>query len=272
MSFAARETSIASGQPIRLYEFVRGPLAYRYTSADRDQVFGGNVFSAVAISDGGNQQTGEAQQEAFQIEAPTDIAVAQAFAIQPPSQRITLRVWNLHAGEPEPRLYWIGQITRCARPDATGKVAITCESIVAAMQVQGCRGMWQKACDHVVYDSECRADKESKRVTGHVVALTDNTLEITECGAFDDTYFAGGFVEFAIAGGLVERRMVVAHAGTVLTILGSTQPLALGDSVSAFPGCTNTPDICQSRFNNIANYGGIPGLPGKSPFAASPFI
>lgn len=272
MSFDARETSVASGQPIRLYEFVRGPQAYRYTSADRDQVFGGNVFAALAIIDSGNQQTGEAQQEAFQIEAPADIEVAQAFAIQPPSQRVTLRVWDLHAGETEPHLYWIGQITRCARPDATGKVAITCESIVAAMQVQGCRGMWQKACDHVIYDSECRADKESKRVTGAVVALTDTTLNIAECGGFDDSYFPGGFVEFAIAGGLVERRMIVAQAGALLTILGSTQPLTLGNPVSAFPGCANTPDICQSLFNNIANYGGIPGLPGKSPFQASPFI
>ncbi|MBS0212302.1 MAG: DUF2163 domain-containing protein [Proteobacteria bacterium] len=272
MSFAARETSIANGQPVRLYAFGRGPLAYRYTSADRDVSYAGNLYRAAAITDNGSQQTGEAVQDTFQITAPAGIEVAQAFAIQPPSQRVTLRVFDLHAGDSDAMPYWVGQITRCGRPDADGKVTITCESIVAAMQVNGCRGCWQKSCDHVIYDDECNALKEPMRVPATLVTVTANTLTAAEWGAFDDTWFPGGFVEFAIPGGLLERRQVLAQAGNVLTILGDTSPLQPGDAVAAFPGCDNTPAMCDGRFHNIANYGGIPGLPGKSPFSASPFV
>ena len=34
MTYAAIETSVQSGRPVELYEFLNGATAYRYTSAD----------------------------------------------------------------------------------------------------------------------------------------------------------------------------------------------------------------------------------------------
>ena len=53
MSFDAVETSIRDATTLRLYDFNRLFKHWRYTSADRDVVIGGQTYKAVAISDDG---------------------------------------------------------------------------------------------------------------------------------------------------------------------------------------------------------------------------
>ena len=48
--------------------------------------------------------------------------------------------------------------------------------------------------------------------------------------------------------------------------------LRVGQDVVAYPGCARTIAICQSKFNNAPNFGGVPGLPGKSPFDGTPIF
>ncbi len=46
------------------------------------------------------------------------------------------------------------------------------------------------------------------------------------------------------------------------TDLGSA---AVGQTVSLWPGCQKTIEICFARFNNKARFGGFPGLPDRNP-------
>jgi hypothetical protein len=40
--------------------------------------------------------------------------------------------------------------------------------------------------------------------------------------------------------------------------------------VAAYPGCPRTIAVCDARFANHLRYGGVPHLPGKSPFDGDP--
>jgi len=86
-------------------------------------------------------------------------------------------------------------------------------------------------------------------------------------------YFYGNIAEFAIypyaASGDIAFRH--AFAATNPPLLGPNaifsmfqqplQPVAIGDTLKAYPACDWTVRTCRKRFNNIKNYGGYPGIP-----------
>ncbi len=55
MSFNSRESSLADGQPVRLYQFSRGAIRWSYNSSDRDITYQNQVFRTVpgGITDNG---------------------------------------------------------------------------------------------------------------------------------------------------------------------------------------------------------------------------
>lgn len=269
MSYDALETSISGSTAIRLYDFSRSFLHYRYTSADRDITWLGELYTAIAISDEGKVESGEAAQETFTVDAPIDFEIAALFNVVPPSQKILLTVTDIHQGDAAAEVFWTGQVSKVTRP--YGKVQLACEHIISAMRVVGLTLGWQRSCPYSTYDSECGANKEAQRVRGTLTAVTATTISAAEFAAKPDGFFDGGILEWTDADGIIERRMIVSHVGDTLTLLISAFPLAPDAAVSAFPVCDNTPDTCNGKLANIPNYGGAPGLPGKSPFINSPF-
>ncbi len=73
------------------------------------------------------------------------------------------------------------------------------------------------------------------------------------------------------ADGTLEQRFLEDQSGEVLTIFGLVTGLAVGDTIGLYPGCAHIPDICDEKFDNLANYGGFDKMPGKTPFGTSIF-
>ncbi|EKM4240507.1 hypothetical protein V4422_006288, partial [Pseudomonas aeruginosa] len=78
MSFNSRESSLADGQPVRLYQFSRGAIRWSYNSSDRDITYQNQVFRTVpgGITDNGIICSGDPQSDQFVITAPADLDVA----------------------------------------------------------------------------------------------------------------------------------------------------------------------------------------------------
>lgn len=267
MSFDAVETSIRDATTLRLYDFNRLFKHWRYTSADRDVVIGGQAYKAVAISDDGKTESGEAAQETFTVTAPLDIDVAAQFAVVPPSQKVVLTVLDMHDGDSAAEVFWTGQITKVSRP--AGKVQIACESIVSAMRTSGLSISWQRTCPYTTYDVNCGANKAAQRVDGTLTVVGANTVAAAAfAGA--PLNLTGGSLEWQTTEGLPEARMIIGHVDDTLTLMPSSFGLVVGMAVAAYPVCDYTPQGC-ALVNDPANYGGVPGLPGKSPFVNSPF-
>lgn len=267
MSFDATETSLHDATTLRLYDFNRLFKHWRYTSADRDIVYNGQTYKAVAISDDGKTESGEVAQEAFTITGPLDLDVADQFKVVPPSQKIVVTVLDLHQDDAAAEVFWTGQIAKVSRP--SGKVQIVCESIISAARTQGLSIGWQRTCPYTTYDVNCGANKAAQRVAATLTAVASNTVQAAAfAGA--PLNLAGGSLEWTNTDGLPEARMILDHAGDTLTLLPSSFGLVAGMDVSAYPVCDFTPAGC-ALINDPANFGGVPGLPGKSPFINSPF-
>lgn len=271
MSFISRETSIAAGQPITLYEFQRGLHRWRYTSADREQTFQTQTFSPIAISDDGRRRTGEVSADLLTIRVPYNNPVARLFRGVPPSDEISVIIRELHQGESDFVVGWTGGVQGVKYPSPE-RAEIMCQSTEARAQRVGLWLAWERGCTNALYDQMCGVNRDDYAVEATVQSMDGVTISSGTFDEQEDGYFAGGYVEWPIGLGEYERRGIISHVGSVLTLLGGTDGITPGQSVTALPGCTYTIETCDARFGNSRRYGGIPHLPSKSPFDGDPIF
>ncbi len=270
MSYQSAESSIASGRPIRLYHFERqGVWSRSYTNADRNIVHQSVSYSAIAIDDDGIRLTGEASADQIKITGPADCGPAPLFRGAPPSDDVWLTVRDYHYAEPDlpesSLVVWVGTVSTVRWPQID-RCEILCDSLSASMRVTGLRLTYERTCPHTIYDTSCGVDRHLHRRPSRVSAVDGASIV---CGA-SEPVFAGGFVEWTISGGLIERRGIVAQDGNKLTLLGGAAGIAAGQDVMLYPGCDQSIECCRARFNNTDNNGGFRHLPGKSPFDGTP--
>lgn len=268
MPFDELEAGISSSQPVRLYRFQRGLKKWGFCTADRDLEFDGVVYTAEAISDDGIRRSGEASADMIKITLPSSLAVLAQFRPVPPPMEVAVTILDLQFAEMVTKVRWTGSVSGVNWTDID-RAEISCESLSASMEQTGLRMGYGRGCPYTLYDHRCLASKAAKRVTATVTDVGTLTVTSAAFVGFVDGYFSGGFIEWVVDGD-THQRGVESHAGGVLTLLDVVTGLSVGTEVAAYPGCNRTIDICDSRFGNRLNFGGIPALPGKSPFAGDP--
>lgn len=271
MTYETVELSAQDGSPVRLYEFRRGQIYYRYTSAERDIVWDSKTWATVAggIVDGGVSASGSSEQDRLAITAPWDLDVVDLYRGTPPSDPVTLTLRRLHLTDTdaEAAVVWVGVVTECSRSQP-GKAELRCEAILYQLQKTGLRLAYGRSCPHILYDDNCRVVKSSFAVSATVGSLTTTEVVSSTFDSHPDGYFNGGFIEWDLdLLGTKERRPIDTHIGSTLTLLGLTDGMAVGLAVTAYPGCKRDVATCSGTFSNLANYGGFPHLPGKDPLA-----
>lgn len=275
MSFNSAEISTQDGRPIALYLILWGSTVWAYTSADRnitrDEIINGVTveveYLAVAVSDNGMVQGGSSAND-FTLTGPSDLPIAGLFRGTPPSLSLWLLVRRQHVGETDAPIYWTGNITNVKRV-GFGECQIIGKPLTASFKRTGLRLCWTRECPHFLYDSQCKVDPEDYKVTATVSDKTGNTVTVSTVGGHPDQYFRGGFVSWDIDGiGTTENRMIESQEGAVLTMLGLTDGIVIGESIALFPGCNRSPTMCDDKFDNIPNYGGFDFMPGETPFGS----
>lgn len=281
MAFNDIESSIEGGRPISFYAFTLNSLTWRYTSADSDLTAGGFTWEAAAISDDGQRQTGETQNDAMSIVAPSWTGPAQVFMSGAPSKNIQVAILRKHQQDAEMVTEYIGEITQVNFP-LPGTARITCETLASTMQREGLRQGWQRACPHTLYDPlTCRLDKSAWGIAFTVLAVNGYNVDLDTASALPTGHFNGGFMEWTHPIRGIEFLPVEIHtaapSGPVapgnpncfLVLFGLPNDLYVGATGTIYPGCDFTPTRCQA-FSNYDNYGGVPDMPGKSPFDGTP--
>lgn len=269
MTYSARETSEAQGQPIELFLFERGPsIQWRYTSADRDLTVESQLHKAAVIRRGSIEQGSEPQRSNLKLTVPHDFPIAELYKIAPPSDPVSLVLRQYHDGDAEIATIWQGEIANVGFRGVEADIELT--PLSGTLSAVGLRRAYQRPCPYVLYGPECTVNPATYRVTGTVSSVSALTVNVAAADALADGYFDGGFLEWEIATGTYERRFIVSHVGAVLTL--DTHPLGLvaGTEVRIYPGCDHSIATCNSKFANELNYGGFPYIPLKNPFGSDP--
>lgn len=273
MSFSGLENSLSAGRPVRLYQFSRGVLRWSYCSADRNVEHQGQVFRTIAggISDDGIRQGGSDGVRNLRIMAPADLEVAQFYRGIPPSDAIDLVIFDRHVGESEFRVSWVGEVQSVGWP-AVDRCQIVCNPETVSMGQQGLRLAWERSCPHSLYERGCGVNRDLFRVEGVITYLDGAIVGASAFATKPNGWFVAGYIEWSLGSGVWERRAIEGHLEGILAVFGGTSGLALGMNIRAYAGCTQTIGTCHSKFGNKANFGGIPHLPGRSPFDGNPIF
>lgn len=270
MSFQAIEISDDEGRPVFLYAFTLGAAVWRYTSSDQDIVLGGYKWQAAAISDDGVKLTGEAITDSLSITCPSTLAPVLMFNGTPPSQTISLAISHYHEGDNQAVLGYLGEVLQVNFPEP-GTAVISCDTISASMQRDGLRLGWQRTCPYALYDvGTCNADKNAFAINATITGITPSLITVKTDEPLVDGDLDGGFVEWDHPQRGLDWRGIEQQVGQELIMFGLSDGLYYGLKIKVYPGCSRKTNRCAERFNNLDNYGGVPDMPGKSPFDGDP--
>ena len=124
----------------------------------------------------------------------------------------------------------------------------------------------------MLYGSQCTVNRESLRIDGTVDSVSGNVITVPAADVPASGYLSGGYIEWEVESGIVERRFISNHVDAAVTVSSTVGDLPGGTQVKLYPGCDHTIATCDSKFSNSANYGGMPFIPLKNPFGGSPMF
>ena len=268
MTSEARDASRESGEPIYYYAFVRGTVAWRYTSADRELTYATHAYAPAPITHSGIKSGGDSGGQSISITMPRTLDVATNWFPWPPADVIMCSIFCQHAGETDALLIWSGRVLQPKWSDTT--LTLVSESMMTLTRGAAPAPRLQRSCWKTCYSTACGVDPEAHRVAGTITAIDGFTLTIAAAATFPDGRLVNGVLEWETDDGLVMSRTIEIHASSDITIDYGDISLEVGLAVSLLPGCRQSWDDCDTYFDNAENCGALEYIPSRNPHDGNP--
>jgi len=266
MTFAGRETSRTLGAPIALFRFGWGDRLLGYTTSEYPITLDGEdlTYQPIPIERNAITSSGNMDKSTLQIRLPVNTEIVDLFRVYPPSEVVGVTIFQGHQGEDEFLAIFVGRVLSSARK---GRIAsLNCEPAITSMRRPGLRRRFQYACPHVLYGSQCRANRADFTIERQVLSVSGANVTMSPGwqGQWQPTNFQNGLFEWQGPNG-TELRNILKADGDILLLSGRLSSLVPGSTVNLSLGCKHNMDDCLGVFNNIHNYGGQPWIPVKNP-------
>jgi uncharacterized phage protein (TIGR02218 family) len=267
--FNTLESSTQDANGVDLYQFRCGPNTWEYTAGEEPQAWRGKTYVPLAISNNGVRQSGDASNNETMITLPKSTVICQMLVEDIPSVPVNVIVRRKHFGSTDAPIFVIAELASFNRAEAD-MMELSFQMMSATFKRTGARMAWSRQCQHALYDQGCKVDRTLYDALITVQAVGNGRIGSNDIGIYPKGYFDNGFIEWVNSYGITQRRAIEKNSGTEMTLLGRIDMISLGMVVTAYPGCARTTRICNDKFDNIPNYGGVNFLPGKSPFQGDP--
>lgn len=279
-TFYIPEQSVEAGQPIYLLHFSDGSRHWRYNTGPEDIVVDAETYTAQAGVKGGKIEIARnAFRTRYELELPWSCPFGQAYLAAPPDGIVTLTVhrfhtlttpgdwpygWGVYGGGVYPyypaATWWRGYVQDVSfRP--SHRLIVRCVPSYTQLGRAGLCLRWGRACQVPLYSTACGIDRADHAATGTVTAVSGYTVTADVFDTEDDGYWVGGEIVTS-----AYRRLIIAHADTVVTLAATIPGLAASDSFTVYPGCDHAMSTCRDKFSNLVNYRGQPYIPTQNPF------
>lgn len=267
MTYSVFDKSSANGQPVELLEIQYGEddsQIVRTTSGDRDVTVAGKLYQAFTTSrDSFDDEGNPDDAKQLTIKVPRDHPFILAFDQGEFPGMVAVRIKRLHLNDPDLGTFnmWSGRLVGVSFEPPW--MALGCEKIATSLSRTGCRIRYMRQCPHTLYMPRCWVDKQAFKATSTVLNLSANKAEVTLSWLLSQQpgYYVGGILELGGA-----SRFIIAQNGYTLTLSRPLLTLAANAKVDIYPGCDRLAATCNSKFNNLDNYGGFDYIPPKGPF------
>ena len=270
MSLDAFELTEQDSEPVEVYQFRLGNNqgAWNYTSAATNITVGAISYTSVHIDRDAVSASSEDRRNALTVRVLASDPVAAGFIAVPPDQKMTLTILRVQRkdGAQETDLIYKGVVNSVGFERQGLIAAFYIKAISSGLDKSVPRFAYQGLCNHVLYDGQCKVDKQLFKYEGNVLSIIDNTITVQGISGNGPDWAVGGYVQTGAAPG-TGFRMVLAQAGDTLTILLPFQNTPVGQTVTVFAGCDHALSTCDAKFDNVDNYGGFPFVPSLNPFS-----
>lgn len=262
MSYVTYEISQWMGKPIECYLFQCNGINYSYTSSSLDYTLNDVVYSSVPIKRGAYETSEDTLKSDLDITVIRTVDVVSLFIGLPPEDIVSITIYRIHKGDTEALVYWTGRVTTCTiqKDEATLK----CESIKTSLKRNGLRACYQIPCRHTLYSDQCGVSKSSYSLyIANAINNGDGTITHSSFATKADGWWNGGWIQLDTG----EKRMVTAHSGSTVTInYPFNSSTSISNGLTVFAGCDSLVTTCNSKFNNVLNFGGFPYIPSDNKF------
>jgi len=174
--YASLEASVASGQPVELYDIAYGDTHWRMTSSGEDIVYATNTYTSEPCKRTEIEQTGEIPKDALELELPRRHLLGLLCIAGPPEEEVTLTIYRGHGA------YYVthfkGFLTS-VKIDGDAIPKCTFEPRSSDLPFVGGRRRCMRLCGHVLYGYRCGVDKDDYAITGTIETISDDGLTIT---------------------------------------------------------------------------------------------
>ncbi|MGO1072556.1 phage BR0599 family protein [Lysobacter sp. CA199] len=273
MTFNARETSYSDGVPIRLLDFVRGSVHWRYTTADRPIVHNGVTFLPVGgpVQASALQESLEIKKATRTVKLPRSLPVVENWWPFSPTEDVGLVIFAKHYEDADAEVEWIGRVMAVPfENDET--VVMSCEPSRTAAVRRGKNRCWGIGCPLALYSAgrgQCNVSRDAHAINTVIASVSGVQVQAPGFLSVPSGRLAGGYIEYDGPFGTKQRRDIDSHDGGTIWLDYPLVGLPQGSAITAFPGCAGTWADCE-YFDNEDNYGGQLHMPRRNPFDGLP--
>lgn len=251
----------------------------RATSHQNDLIVGGNTYYATK---NGKWERGSTSQDAstkgetseMELTLQCDETILFPNSVSTPMfqraklfarSKVTLTVVYMDLKEviQGTQVQFVGVITVPSQ-EAT-HLTFKCSDYSYLMQQAWPRRVICSGCPFTVFDSNCRLDRASFKVSKTVLSgSTQTSLVVSSMSALgnDSLPFTKGYIVPSSGEAQGWSIGIVQQIdATHLQLAPFDLPIKVGDTIDMYPGCTGTTDACQNKFSNLTNFGGFPYVP-----------
>lgn len=276
MTYAQKEQSQESGQPVEIYRFVLGAETFEYTSGESSIVVDSLTYNPIAISRGPLATGSGERDRIIEVTVPGSNVFAQKYVSVVPGARAEVTIRRLHRTDtPTPATITIvdGFVQSVAFQDnaKVATIAILPAAVATSRPIP--KATYQSVCNHILGDARCKVDLTDatwRLASAPVTLVSVNDITVTGASGYSDGWFTGGYVEL-LSGG--DFRLILNHVGNVLSLLLPFPDDITGDNVNVIAGCDHTIIACGAKFftsedvtSNVINYGGFAFVPTRNIF------
>lgn len=268
MSFATAEESRFEGQPFELFRFQFGSVSTAvvgFTSAAETIEHAGVTYRPVPMSRNAVVVKQTLDKSELKVQTTRDHPIAQQFRQRAPAYVVSLTVFQGHHGSGDVVALWSGRVTSVSW--AGSQATLNCEPVATAMRRVAATYNYQIPCQHVLYGSLCRADKQTATVVAEALEVLDSAVRLPGgwFGALDPAKFRYGYIQYQTPTNIEYRTILRVENSETLVLSQPPTGLSPGDSVTAVLGCDHSLGDCRDVHDNLPNYGGMPGIPTTNP-------
>ena len=244
----------------------------RFTSHDQDIVYAGNTYQAIPITRTQVSYHTDLQVDKVDVSfGLVGVTVGDLSYSIPKIIRLGLLrgahvVINLidYVALDDDKLIFEGWVTGNITYNR-GITTIPVSSLLDRLNEKFPKYIYSEYCNHKLYGTYCGLTKNTYREQSSAAAGSTVSKIYSAIFAFSahaEDYWTKGEIEMTSGDNLNVSRTIIKHNdGNIDLLIPFTEAIAEGNTFDSWPGCDKSGEICESKFNNYANFMGFEHTP-----------